>query len=108
MLLDWDVTRWVPVSDLFPKLRDKASRTSVIVLSARDDRESEIEALKAGADDFIRKPFDFEVLTTRIEAKLRFGGSNIIEVEDLVINPEEERIIYKGEEIELKGNLLRY
>ncbi len=89
--------------DIIPKLKDKASRTSVIVLSARDDRESEIEALKAGADDFIRKPFDFEVLTTRIEAKLRFGGSNIIEVEDLVINPEEERIIYKGEEIELKG-----
>jgi two-component system OmpR family response regulator len=89
--------------DIIVKLKEKAPKTSVIILSARDDRESEIEALRAGADDFIRKPFDFEILTTRIEAKLRFGGSNIIEVENLVINPEEERIIYEGEEIELKG-----
>ncbi len=44
--------------DIIPKLKDKASRTSVIVLSARDDRESEIEALKAGADELYKEnPF---------------------------------------------------
>ena len=36
-------------------------------------------------------------------ARLRFGGSNIIEIDDLIINPEEEKIIYKEKEIELKG-----
>ncbi len=39
----------------------------------------------------------------RIEAKLRRGVSNIIEIDELIINPEEEKIIYQGEEIELKG-----
>ncbi len=54
VLLDWMLPDGNGI-DIIPKLKDKASRTSVIVLSARDDRESEIEALKAGADDFIRK-----------------------------------------------------
>ena len=102
VLLDWMLPDGNGI-DIIVKLKEKAPKTSVIVLSARDDRESEIEALKVGADDFIRKPFDFEILTTRIEAKLRFGGSNIIEVDNLIINPEEEKIIYDGEEIELKG-----
>jgi len=102
VLLDWMLPDGNGI-DMIAKLKVKAPKTAVIVLSARDDRNSEIEALKAGADDYVRKPFDFEVLTTRIEAKLRFGGSNIIEIDDLIINPEEEKIIYEGAEIELKG-----
>ena len=88
---------------LISTIKTEAYKTSVIVLSEREDKESEIEALKSGADDFIRKPLDTDVLLVRIEAKLRFGISNIIEIEDLIINPEEEKIIYQGEEIELKG-----
>jgi two-component system OmpR family response regulator len=84
-------------------IKQNAHKTSVIVLSERDEKESEIEALRSGADDFIRKPLDYDILLVRIEAKLRFGASNIIEIEDLIINPEEEKIIYQGNEIELKG-----
>ena len=62
-----------------------------------------IKALKSGADDFIKKPFDFDILLARIEARLRFGGTNIIEIDDLIINPDEEKIEYAGVEIELKG-----
>ena len=89
--------------NLISDIKNNAHKTSVIVLSGRKEKESEIEALRSGADDFIRKPLDYEILFVRIEAKLRFGASNIIEIEDLVINPEEEKIIYQGEEIELKG-----
>lgn len=89
--------------DIIPHIKNKSPRTAVVVVSARDDKESEIEALRAGADDFIRKPFDFDVLVARIEARLRFGGTNLIEIEDLTINPDEEKIMYKGDEIELKG-----
>jgi len=84
-------------------IKTNAHKTSVIILSEREDKESEIEALRSGADDFIRKPLDYDILLVRIEAKLRFGASNIIEIEDLIINPEEEKIIYQGNEIELKG-----
>ena len=49
------------------------------------------------------KPFDFDILLARIEARLRFGGTNIIEIDDLIINPDEEKKIEYAEEIELKG-----
>lgn len=84
-------------------VKNRSSRTAVVIISARDDKESEIEALKSGADDFIRKPFDFDILLARIEARLRFGGTNVIEIDNLSINPDEEKIEYSGEEIELKG-----
>jgi len=102
VLMDWMLPDGNSI-DIIGDIKSNTPKTVVVVLSARDDNESEIEALRAGADDYIRKPFDFDVLIARIEARLRFGGSNIIEIEDLTINPEEEKITYKEKEIELKG-----
>jgi len=102
VLMDWMLPDGNSI-DIIGDIKSNTPKTVVVVLSARDDNESEIEALRAGADDYIRKPFDFDVLIARIEARLRFGGSNIIEIEDLIINPEEEKITYKDHEIELKG-----
>ncbi|WP_309499203.1 homeostatic response regulator transcription factor HsrA [Sulfurovum sp.] len=102
VLLSWPISNENSL-DLISTIKTEAYKTSVIVLSERGDKESEIKALKSGADDFIKKPLDYDILLVRIEAKLRFGVSNIIEIEDLIINPEEEKIIYRGEEIELKG-----
>ena len=102
VLMDWMLPDGNSV-DIIGDIKTNTPKTIVVVLSARDDNESEIEALRSGADDYIRKPFDFDVLIARIEARLRFGGSNIIEIEDLTINPEEEKITYKEQEIELKG-----
>ncbi len=89
--------------EIIADIKKEAPKTSVIVLSEYLNKESEIEALRSGADDFVRKPLDYDILFVRIEAKLRFGVSNIIEIEELIINPEEEKIIYQGDEIELKG-----
>ena len=102
VLLGWarDSTNGIGI---ITDIKQNAHKTSVIVISEREEKESEIEALRSGADDFIRKPLDYDILLVRIEAKLRFGASNIIEIEDLIINPEEEKIIYQGNEIELKG-----
>ncbi len=102
VLMDWMLPDGNSI-DIIGDIKSNTPKTVVVVLSARDDNESEIEALRAGADDYIRKPFDFDVLIARIEARLRFGGTNIIEIEDLTINPEEEKITYKENEIELKG-----
>jgi two-component system OmpR family response regulator len=89
--------------DLVSLVKQKAPRTACVVLSAKDDKESEIKALKTGSDDYIKKPFDFDVLLARIEARLRFGGTNVLKIEDLLIDPDEEKISYKGQDIELKG-----
>ena len=102
VLADWMLPDGDGV-ELIPDIKKKSQRTAVVIISARDDLDSEIEALKTGADDYIRKPFEFDVLVARIEARLRFGGTSIIEIGDLVIDPDEEKILYKNREIELKG-----
>lgn len=49
----------------------KNSYIPVICISAKDDKETKIELLKLGADDYIVKPFDTDELLARIEAQLR-------------------------------------
>ncbi|EPH09155.1 hypothetical protein HMPREF9309_00674 [Campylobacter ureolyticus ACS-301-V-Sch3b] len=89
--------------DLINIIKQKCPRTAVVMLSAKEDKESEIKALKAGASDYIKKPFDFDILLARIEVQLRFGGTNVIQIGELTIDPDEEKIIYKDQEVELKG-----
>ncbi|EAJ1253954.1 homeostatic response regulator transcription factor HsrA [Campylobacter lari] len=90
-------------SDLINAIKQKSPRTAIITMCIKADKENEIKALKAGADDYIKKPLDFEILMARIEARLRFGGTNVIKIDDLVIDPDEEKITYQGKDIELKG-----
>jgi two-component system OmpR family response regulator len=102
LLTDWMLPDGDGI-DLVTMVKQKSPRTGCVVITAKDDKESEIKALKAGADDYIKKPFDFDILIARIEARLRFGGTNVIKIDDLVIDPDEEKISYNGQEIELKG-----
>lgn len=102
VLTDWKLPDGDGI-DLVAVAKQKSSRIATVVISAKDDKECEIKALRAGADDYIKKPFDFDVLVARIEARLRFGGTNIIKIDDLTIDPDEEKITYLGQEIELKG-----
>ena len=105
VLTDWMLQDGDGV-DLINIIKHKSPRTSVVVLSAKDDKESEIKALRAGADDYIKKPFDFDILVARLEARLRFGGTNIIKIDELIINPDEEKITYLGRDIVSKEQLL--
>ena len=102
VLTDWMLADGNGI-DLIALVKQKSARTSVVVLSAKDDKESEVKAFRIGADDYIKKPFDFDVLVARIEARLRFGGTNVIKIDDLIIDPDEEKITYLGQDIELKG-----
>ena len=110
VLIDWADGK--SCMDLILHIKRTTKKTAVIVLSAVDGKDPEITALNGGGDDYVKKPIGFnrqvdprpfEVLEARIEARLRFGGTNIIEIGDLVIDPDEEKIFYKGKEIELKG-----
>ncbi|EGJ4437027.1 homeostatic response regulator transcription factor HsrA [Campylobacter upsaliensis] len=90
-------------AELIRLVKQKSPRTPVIIISSKADKDNEIKALKLGADDFIKKPFDFDIFLARIKARLRLGGTNVIKIEDLTIDPDEEKITYKGQDIELKG-----
>jgi two-component system copper resistance phosphate regulon response regulator CusR len=53
------------------RARKNGFANSVLVLTARDDPESTVEGLSEGADDYLGKPFDLEVLAARARALLR-------------------------------------
>jgi len=55
--------------------RSAAVTTPVIVLTARDQWHERVEGLRAGADDYLGKPFHFEELLARVQALLRRGGT---------------------------------
>jgi len=89
--------------ELVSEVKSKSPRVPVIIIALKPKADLEVSAFKNGADDFMAKPIDFEVLLARVEARMKFWGSSAIEIDELVINPDEEKITYKGKEIEVKG-----
>lgn len=58
-------------TDLLKKLREEENYIPIIFLTSKDSDEDIIAGLKLGADDYVSKPFDYEVLIARIESVLR-------------------------------------
>lgn len=58
------------------KIRDKERYTSVIFLSGKSDPENIIQGLDAGANDYVRKPFDVSELLARVRTQLRIKDLN--------------------------------
>jgi FixJ family two-component response regulator len=57
--------------ELQAKLKAEGSRIPIIFITARGDAKMKMQALKAGAVDFLAKPFDDEVLLERVRAALK-------------------------------------
>ncbi|MEM8661118.1 MAG: response regulator transcription factor, partial [Pseudomonadota bacterium] len=57
--------------ELIKKLRKSGNQLPIIVLTARNDVETIVQAMEAGADDYLKKPVYFEELFAHVEAVLR-------------------------------------
>jgi DNA-binding response OmpR family regulator len=57
--------------DLLRSLRREGNGVPVIILSAHGEVDDRVRGLEAGADDYLGKPFAFEELVARVEARLR-------------------------------------
>jgi len=66
---------------LCQKLRDNECNAAVIMLTARDTNEDILKGLKSGADDYIVKPFDLELLEARMETFLKRTTSHTYSTE---------------------------
>ncbi len=80
------------------------SDVPVLVLSARNDTEDKVRALKLGADDFVTKPFWPEELMARVHARLRrpvLQRSGLIQAGDLAVDVIARRVEVAGAPIEL-------
>lgn len=87
----------------------KISKVPIIFISSAGDNMNIVMAMNMGADDFIPKPFDGNVLIAKIQALLRrtydFGESvTVLEHRGLMLNLGEHTASYEGQDIPLSNN----
>jgi DNA-binding response OmpR family regulator len=86
------------------RLREADRKIPVLVLTAKQGEWDESETLDVGADDYLRKPFSFAVLVSRLRALLRRAGrtgGELVEIADLTLNLSERRCWREGVEVAL-------
>jgi two-component system KDP operon response regulator KdpE len=92
-------------------------RLPVVMLTVRDEEDDKVEALDAGADDYVTKPFQIRELTARLRAAIRRSkasevpSDSPIVIGSLVLDPGRRRVEKMGQEIHLtpkEFSMLRY
>lgn len=103
-------------------LRTAGQHVPVLMLTARDELESRIKGLEAGADDYLTKPFELRELLARVSSLLRrrqweqrqlaaSGHESWVKVGAAKVNFEQHRVVSDGQDIHLTAlefELLRY
>lgn len=85
-------------------LRKDGNQTPILMLTARDAERDIVEGLDVGADDYLAKPFSFEVLLARLRALLRRPNEKleeVLRVGDLTLNPSLKKVTRASEQISL-------
>ena len=85
-------------------LRNDGNKTPILMLTARDAERDIVEGLDTGADDYLAKPFSFDVLLARIRALLRRPNEKleeILQVGDLKLDPSSKKVTRASQEINL-------
>lgn len=85
-------------------LRARGFEKPVLVLTAQDAVDAKVETLRAGADDYVTKPFAFEELLARVEALARRPRAIVspkLTVADLEVDLDAREVTRAGEAIEL-------
>jgi two-component system, OmpR family, KDP operon response regulator KdpE len=89
----------------------------IIMLTVRDEEDDKVEALDAGADDYVTKPFQIRELTARLRSAIRRSktsavpSDSIVVIGSLVLDPDRHRVEKMGHEVRLtpkEFEMLRY
>lgn len=81
-------------------IRDTSS-IPILIVTARGSDEDEVRGLSLGADDYIKKPFNPNVLVARVQALLRRHGAKQLIYKGLTIDPESMSVTRDGKKIDL-------
>src|SRR5437763_4760250 len=114
VILDWmlpdlegiEVGRWI---------RSQGFKTAVLFLTAKDGTHNKVEALRAGGDDYVTKPFSLAEVVARVQAILRRSGSDlpgdVLRFADVTLDEGRHEVFRGNREITLTGtefSLLRF
>ena len=114
IVLDWMLPDLEGI-EVGRRIRALGQRGAILFLTAKDATENKVEALRAGGDDYVTKPFSLAELVARVEAILRRTAGelpgDVLRFHDLVLDELRHEVRRGDTRIELTAtefNLLRY
>lgn len=98
-LLDWMLPKMTGL-ELCRYIRDKDPLIPILFLTAKDTVKETIAGLRAGANDYIKKPFSFEELLERIKVHFRIPDvPELLKWSDVVLNLNQYQVFRKDKEV---------
>jgi two-component system, OmpR family, response regulator len=114
IVLDWMLPD-VDGLEVGRRLRERGFKSAILFLTAKDAVEHKVEALRAGGDDYVTKPFSLAELVARVQAILRRTASDlpgdVLRYRDLTLDEARHEVMRGEMLIELTAtefNLLRF
>ena len=92
--------------EVLRKLRERASATPVLIVTARDAIADRVKGLDAGADDYLVKPFDLDELGARMRALIRRHagrGESLVRHGELTLDPVGHQVTLAGNPVSLSA-----
>ncbi len=89
------------------KTDERTSHIPIVLLTASDDKQNELRGLKAGADDYVTKPFKIKILEKRVAnlvksrkmLRERYSQENFLRPKELAITPTDEAFLNKVQSV---------
>jgi two-component system OmpR family response regulator len=114
VVLDWMLPDLEGI-EVGRRMRERGFKSAILFLTAKDAVENKIEALRAGGDDYVTKPFSLAEIVARVQAILRRTQSDlpgdVLHFADLVLDEQRHEVFRGDARVDLTGtefNLLRY
>ena len=114
IVLDWMLPDLEGI-EVGRRLRERGFKTAILFLTAKDAVSNKVDALRAGGDDYVTKPFSLAELVARVQAILRRTASelpgDVLRYRDLVLDEARHEVTRGDARLELTAtefNLLRF
>jgi len=99
VILDWMLPDLEGI-EVGRRLRERGFETAILFLTAKDDVQDKVDALRSGGDDYVTKPFSLAEVVARVHAILRRSsgqaGGEVLRFADLVLD-EARHEVFRGE-----------